>query len=112
MSEVLTQARLLLEKRKAEVDRESKQLTAALEALKESGEQPATRGQSRVATRSRVKPGERQAQFVEFLRKNPDSSVGAVARGLGISAAQASTIAARLSRAGRINKRGRALRVS
>jgi hypothetical protein len=101
MSDKLTEARSLLEKRLAEIDAERDQLKAAikqLEAVAGTSSQPAskssrnsasrTRSKGSTGSRKRARRGQREKQLLSSIKANPDYRVSDHARQVGVSPQQ------------------------
>jgi hypothetical protein len=116
-SSKLDEARRLLAKRLEEIDRERKQLTAAIEQLDGLGQTgPAGNGRrsSRRSTRSRrtarkagkrAPRGEREKQLLSSIKAHPDYRVADHAREVGVSPQQLYPLLNRLASQDKIVKK-------
>jgi predicted Rossmann fold nucleotide-binding protein DprA/Smf involved in DNA uptake len=107
MPDVLDQAREAIEARLKELEAEARRLNSALRGL---GVGKPAGGRRRLATKrrstTRAPRGQRQAQFLTAVKKNPGTPVSEIAKESGVSPNQLYTIARRLHKQGRIRKRG------
>jgi hypothetical protein len=101
--DALGEARRLIEKRLAELRRETKELEGALRNLGRGG--PTKRRSSSPVAKPRR--GKRSEQFKRALAKSPGARVSEIARKIGVSPQQGHGIAKRLREKGEIKKQGR-----
>ncbi len=109
--DTLSQARSLIEKRLADLRKETQELEAALRRLGGRAA-PARRSRSRGGGRGRstkrgARSGHRAEQFKSALAKKPGAAVSEIAKQIGISSQQGHGIAKRLRERGEIKKQGK-----
>lgn len=110
MSDVIEQARTSIKSRLRDLESEAARLRKALVGLDSGSMRTTARtgpgaSQGRRARKARAGRGQRQAQFLEALQKNPCAKVQDIAKAIGVSPNQAYGLARRLHDAGQITKR-------
>ncbi len=106
MPNAITEVRTLIEDRLRELEAEEKRLRAALANLTGDRHGSTRRASARRgAVRQRAPAGQRQAEFLAVLERNPGAKVPAIAEEMRLPAPQVYGLARRLHQTGRIGKR-------
>jgi DNA-binding PadR family transcriptional regulator len=102
----IDQARELMEARLEELEQERKAIRDALAALNSRSHVSAPRRARRRKVARRAGRGERQAQFLNVVRRHPGEPISSIAGEMGVTPQQLYPIAHRLAERGEIVKRG------
>lgn len=112
MSDAVDQARAVLEDRLRGIDDEIRRLKRALEHLGSSdGAKRAVRKRRSSRSRKPAPRGQRAAEFLAFVKKNPDSRGAEIAKALGVQPSQTYQLAKRLEDEGKVKKTKRGYRL-
>jgi hypothetical protein len=113
MPDVVNQARKLIEVRLRELEDEANRLREALSGLSIDGRTPrrspgsprAVSGKAQRGTGKRAPRGQREAQFLAVLQRNPGAKVSEIAREMRVAPNQVYGLARRLQHSRKIAKR-------
>jgi transposase-like protein len=109
MTDTLSQARQLIERRLSELQAEAARLDKALRELSSDNMRP-TEGSAR-KVRKRAPRGQRQRDFLAAVEAKPGIRASEVAQEIGVSANQAYALANKLRKQKKIRKSGKGYRV-
>ncbi|MCB0831280.1 MAG: hypothetical protein KDB54_02485 [Solirubrobacterales bacterium] len=90
--------------KKAQARKEAKEAEKAIKDAQSRIQKALGSEKSTSSSGKRAKRGEREAQFVDYVKANPDSKLADIARGIGVQNSAANGLAKKAVAAGKVKK--------